>query len=273
MNYRIGKFLLIFTAFTVISVCANTFVYASDYQYKVLDPKYNPDAQKVVDGTLPPIEEVLPDDSSKGFDFGLFFAIAALVILPTVIIGTAVKSYKKVFEEIPGTQDSQNLGNVRINVKNNNSKITSNKQAVSKTTDPMAKRSAKNNGNAIDRNIADYRAQKLAQRKLPNKANNSINQYFTESVRKKIHPLLLNTNQLASNKGLCLVQYNDKYSLIGYVNDEIFILNKFEKLNSLEIRSRLSESVNSKDRYIVRLGNYKALVEVSDSKMDLLLEL
>lgn len=51
------------------------------------------------------------------------------------------------------------------------------------------------------------------------------------------------------------------------------MLNKFDSLKSSEIRSRLSETVDNKDRYIVRLGEYKALVEVSDKKMELLLEL
>ena len=87
------------------------------------------------------------------------------------------------------------------------------------------------------------------------------------------NPLLITNAKLANNKGLCLVEFKKKYSLIGYINDEIFMLNKFDSLKSSEIRSRLSETVDNKDRYIVRLGEYKALVEVSDKKMELLLEL
>ena len=85
--------------------------------------------------------------------------------------------------------------------------------------------------------------------------------------------MLLNTAPLTSNKGFCLVEYNQKYSLIGYINNEIFLLNQFSSVYTNEIRSRLSETVGNKDRYIVRLGNYKALVEVSESKMNVLLEL
>ena len=85
--------------------------------------------------------------------------------------------------------------------------------------------------------------------------------------------MLLNTSVLGTDKGLCLVEYNQKYSLIGYIGNEIFMLNQFDSINSSEIRSRLSDSNELRDRYIVRLGDYKALVEVSDKKMNLLLEL
>ena len=110
-------------------------------------------------------------------------------------------------------------------------------------------------------------------KKLPRSANSSINKFFSSPVQKAQNPMLLNTSPLASNKGLCLVQYNSKFSLIGYINDDIFMLNQFDNVNSSEIRSRLSESTSSRDRYIVRLGDYKALVEVTDTKMNLLLEL
>ena len=97
--------------------------------------------------------------------------------------------------------------------------------------------------------------------------------YLNATMQKMKNPLLITNAKLANNKGLCLVEFKKKYSLIGYINDEIFMLNKFDSLKSSEIRSRLSETVDNKDRYIVRLGEYKALVEVSDKKMELLLEL
>ena len=96
--------------------------------------------------------------------------------------------------------------------------------------------------------------------------------YATSPVVKK-NPMLLNTLHLTKNKGFCLVEYNKKYSLIGYINNEIFLLNQFDNVSSVEIRSRLSETIDNKDRYIVRLGGYKALIEVSDSDMNLLVNL
>ena len=51
------------------------------------------------------------------------------------------------------------------------------------------------------------------------------------------------------------------------------MLNQFNAINGTEIRARLSETLAGKDRYIVRLGDFKALVEVSDKNMKMLLEL
>ena len=66
MNYQIGiKFLFTGISLIILSFCANTAAFASDYQYKILDPKYNPDAQRVVDGELPPVQEVEPYESSS----------------------------------------------------------------------------------------------------------------------------------------------------------------------------------------------------------------
>ena len=103
--------------------------------------------------------------------------------------------------------------------------------------------------------------------------NNFVQKYFSEPIEKTQNPILLYTSPLASNKGFCLVKYNQKYSLIGYINDEIFLLNQFNNIKTKEIRARLSETQKTKETYIVKLDNYRALVEVSDKKMNLLVNL
>ena len=103
--------------------------------------------------------------------------------------------------------------------------------------------------------------------------NNFVQKYFSSPVEKSQNPILLYTSPLASNKGFCLVEYNRKYSLIGYINDDIFLLNQFDNVKTKEIRARLSETQKSKERYIIKLDNYQALVEVSDKKMNLLVNL
>ena len=85
--------------------------------------------------------------------------------------------------------------------------------------------------------------------------------------------MLLNTAPLTKNKGLCLVEYENKYSLMGYINKKVFVLNQFDSVKSCEIRPRLTEKNGNKDRYLVRLGSYKGLIEVSDSEMNLLINL
>lgn len=276
MNDRTGiKKTFIFTALvftlTATLLILNQSAQASDYQYKVLDPKYNPAAEQLLEGNIPPVQEVLPDEQNDGFDFGRFLAILAAVSFPIFIISLAVKTFKEITEEVPGRTkkteekafenndeknkkvENQTIGNIKIETTSKNEEPITIKSTPKKE---VTKKSIQTNHNIED----IITAEKLAQN------------YATAPVTKK-NPMLLNTAKLTSNKGLCLVEYNQKYSLIGYINNEIFLLNQFNSVNSNEIRSRLSETVDNKDRYIVRLGSYKALVEVSDTDMNLLLNL
>lgn len=285
MNYLTGiKNLLILTAFTFI-ITSFAFVQnalASDYQYKILDPKYNPSAEKIMEGNIPPIEEVRLENTNHGFDFGLFLAILAAVTFPIFVISVAAKTFKQVTEDIPGrVTDKKELEELAA-LQNKNRKSTKARQILGNVKIPPSSNQKPQNNlqNAqvtrpIPRNtnvtksttVSPKTKQMLKMHPAQGKA-----QTATSPVGKK-NPMLLNTAPLTSNKGFCLVEYNQKYSLIGYINNEIFLLNQFSSVYTNEIRSRLSETVGNKDRYIVRLGNYKALVEVSESKMNVLLEL
>ena len=122
MNYQIGiKFLFTGISLIILSFCANTAAFASDYQYKILDPKYNPDAESVVDGELPPVQEVEPYESSS-FDLKTFMAIFALIVFPMFFMSLAVKTFKNINNSVPGTDSSdadtqQRIGNIRIEPK------------------------------------------------------------------------------------------------------------------------------------------------------------
>ena len=298
MNYQIGiKFLFTGISLIILSFCTTTAVFASDYQYKILDPKYNPDAQRVVDGELPPVQEVEPYESS-GFDLKTFMAIFALIVFPMFFMSLAVKTFKNINNSVPGTDSSdadtqQRIGNIRIEPKSKKQekkeqtiqqKTTQTQSVgpkavkntatvpVQKASVPVPKKQSSTVA-AKKNNVEAATSVMTPKKKLPRSANSSINKFFSSPVQKAQNPMLLNTSPLASNKGLCLVQYNSKFSLIGYINDNIFMLNQFDNVNSSEIRSRLSDSTVSRDRYIVRLGDYKALVEVTDTNMNLLLEL
>lgn len=296
MNYRTGiKNLLIFTAFILISFAFGTKAYASDYQYKILDPKYNPSAEKIMEGNIPPIEEIKLEKKHQGFDFGLFLAIFAAVTFPIFVISVAVKTFKEVTEDVPGRikdkkeleeldaikekskkpqKPKQIIGNVKIpqTSKSNMTNIQTHKspQVTKNIENANITKPIPRNGNVTKSTTISPKTKQMLKRQT-SKGNFASN-YAASPVDKK-NPMLLNTAPLTSNKGFCLVEYNQKYSLIGYIGNEIFLLNQFSSVNTSEIRSRLSESVDSKDRYIVRLGNYKALVEVSESKMNVLLEL
>lgn len=261
MNFQKGiKTLLFFTAMAVMFFACNFKACASDYQYKILDPQYNPSAEKLVNGGIPHIEEVKPISKKHHFDFGMFFAICGMVVFPLFIISLAVKTFKEVSEEIPGRR-KQELGNIKIEP------VKQVQGTGSKPRSVTAKKAI------VGNKITPASAPVSPKGKIPNNAESSINKYFTSPLKALPNPMLLNTSPLSLNKGLCLVEYNHKYSLIGYINEEIFLLNQFDYLSSSEIRSRHSETVEDKDRYIIRLGEYKALVEVSEAHMNLLIEL
>ena len=262
------KFILIFTAFVLSFAFAGFRAEASDYQYKILDPRYNPSAEKLAEGNIPPVEEVQIDETQRGFDFGKFLAIIAVIAFPTFVVSMAFKTFKKVMEEVPGREveiaetkeeeknekQEQVIGNIKIPAEN----ISEKKEEKSQ---PQLQKTAVKEPAVSNANI-----EKALQKEQKTSG------YATSPVVKK-NPMLLNTLHLTKNKGFCLVEYNKKYSLIGYINNEIFLLNQFDNVSSVEIRSRLSETIDNKDRYIVRLGGYKALIEVSDSDMNLLVNL
>lgn len=293
MNYRTGiKILLIFTAFLFTSIAFSPRALASDYQYKVLDPKYNPQAELLQEGSIPPIVEVQDEYDSEGFDFKRFFAIVAAIVFPMFIVSLVFRTFREVTEDVPGrikeekeeseiqikqektskNQKRQTIGNIKINqpqAKNAEQKLESNtsKKNVSAGQNiPVSHTPILQNNKTKSTKISSKTEQIL-------KSKPSAGYATTPVHTGKKNPMLLNTAKLSSNKGLCLVEYDKKYSLIGYIGNEIFLLNQFSNLSSKEIRPRLSENLGAKERYIVRLGSYKALLEVSDSKMNVLLEL
>ncbi len=300
MKYRIGiKFLFTGISLLILTFCTNFTVQASDYQYKVLDPKYNPQAEKLLEGKMPEVKVVDYEQQKPFFDFKIFFAVLALVLFPSGIMYLVVKTFKEISEDVPGrSSQEQIIGNIKIekreekepvektlkaeqkqvNVKQESAsakklspKIEQNPQktvAVNNAT-PVIQQNKSRNIGAVQPAVS----KQSPRNKITDNTNFSINKYFSSTVTKKQNPMLLNTSVLGTDKGLCLVEYNQKYSLIGYIGNEIFMLNQFDSINSSEIRSRLSDSNELRDRYIVRLGDYKALVEVSDTKMNLLLEL
>ena len=74
-SQNIKKFLLFFCISITIFLAANVKSFASDYQYKVLDPKYNPQAEELLNGTLSNVPEVELKEPKK------FLSIAVLQYL------------------------------------------------------------------------------------------------------------------------------------------------------------------------------------------------
>lgn len=71
------------------------------------------------------------------------------------------------------------------------------------------------------------------------------------------------------SKGFYLVNKDGQNALVGKVNDEVFVLKRFDENVTSPIRVR-----HDKDNvYMVKAGDFKSLVEVNDDKMGVLIEL
>lgn len=75
--------------------------------------------------------------------------------------------------------------------------------------------------------------------------------------------------KIDDKKGFYLINKNGQNSLIGKVNDEVFVLKNFKEsvTNPIQVR-RDNDNV-----YMVKAGGFKSLVEVNDDKMGVLIEL
>lgn len=74
-------------------------------------------------------------------------------------------------------------------------------------------------------------------------------------------------------KGFYLVDFEEASALVGHIEDEIFVLKRFEQRMNDKLQARLNETKGNSSNYMTRVGNFKGLVEVTPDKMNLLIEL
>lgn len=272
-NTKLIKFFLVFLT-ALVTGCFCTAL-ASDYKYKILDPKYN---KSIEDYAYDENNDIYTEPEAPKKKIPYKKIALALVLIGGVLVYRTIRVLKKVdkgenMEEFDLTKEffavekAKKLNKTVINAAHY---IKDNLNVVKNSTVSAPEKLTEKLESIKTRNILPA----PKQTKMPvQNYQNPTDRYVKATMSKMKNPLLITTSKLANDKGLCLVEYKNKYSLIGYIGEDIFILNNFNSLTSPDIRARLSETVEEKDRYIVRLGAYKALVEVSDKKMELLLEL
>lgn len=287
MKFFVGiKKLFLYITIVTLFFIGTTKTLASDYQYKILDPKYNPAAEKLLNGELQQSTITTSATEKKGFNFLRFLAIFASIGFPLFILYLATRAFKDVMESIPGSKESlpENVtfGNIKIEKETDEREVEISKLYNKKTTDtdiikpksPKLPEPSVETNSITDEitNLMNEAYNQNPSNSQKNIENNESGMVATVPIATK-NPMLLNTAPLTKNKGLCLVEYENKYSLIGYIDKKVFFLNQFDSLKSSEIRPRLAERNEGKDRYIVRLDSYKGLIEVSDTEMNLLINL
>ena len=76
---------------------------------------------------------------------------------------------------------------------------------------------------------------------------------------------ILNIAEINEESGCRLCRNESGYAVIGYINNELKILKRYDKLSSQRIQVRLNEKLdNGITQYIVRIGVNKFIINVSD---------
>ena len=85
---------------------------------------------------------------------------------------------------------------------------------------------------------------------------------------------ILAKTELSDTSGFYLVNFEQFTSLIGYINDEIFVLKTFDEFVNDKIYVKIAEHLPKKVyRYIVKVGMYKMIIHVTDKNMSHLIDL
>ncbi len=116
---------------------------------------------------------------------------------------------------------------------------------------------------------------KLSESKNQQKNNVSIfeTQFNTILMDGKEYDTIKTIN-FTKNAGCHLVKNNQKYSVIGFINDTNFILKEYDKLNSENLQARASEKLdNGTTRYIIKIGINKFVLNVSANNMEYIMDL
>ena len=110
------------------------------------------------------------------------------------------------------------------------------------------------------------------EKSIPNKVSqtNPITKLRNETKSSYLNGLIVKSGyNIDNNKGFYVVNLDGKSALIGKVNDEVFVLKKFDTnvTNPIQVRH------DNANVYMVKAGDFKSLVEVTDQKMGVLIEL
>ena len=84
---------------------------------------------------------------------------------------------------------------------------------------------------------------------------------------------MLTEVKISDSKGMYLVNYDNFSSLVGHIDDNYFVIKKFDDVVNSRIILKETEKLKDATRYLVRVGRNKMVVEVSETSMNRLLDL
>ena len=165
-------------------------------------------------------------------------------------------------------ENMENTGN--MNIENPIKKLTQDFRAVKKV---LEKQSAnKDTQDSLKQEFTPEKLEKIeviSFEDLQNTVQKPKVQVNATTPIKAKEPKILTKLKLDENKGFYLVDYKEKVSLIGYVNDKIFKLNSYSSVKVPKLYARLTDKTDSADTYIVKIDSSKLLVDVDNEQMKL----
>ena len=215
------KLSVITLIFMLLSFAFSFEASASDYQYKILDPKYNPSAEQLVNGNLANVGDIKQNKATKTFDFGRFFAILCSVTFSLFVVSTVIKSFKEVTKDITTTDLQVASGLVKED--------SIEQSFADKTT--------------IEEKIEPERTVLQIVETEENVQETSLKDNFSKAaVSTPVSSTIKNLSNrtlIGKNKGLGFIENNQKSTLVGFINEKIFVLNEFPEQKTNEIRAKL----------------------------------
>lgn len=108
--------------------------------------------------------------------------------------------------------------------------------------------------------------------------NDSDDEILDEKIHYKVidnpdEPEILDIFTVSDTSGFYLTRFENKISLVGYIYDEITILQTFENFTNPKLVVKLDSETDSSKKFLVKIGKKKFIYEVSPYEMKLLIEL
>lgn len=98
-------------------------------------------------------------------------------------------------------------------------------------------------------------------------------EYYKQEEEESAEEIIKDEYVIDATKGFYLVDFEDSTALVGHIEDEIFVLKKFDSKVDAPLQARLDERRENSANFMTKVGTFKGVVEVTPQNMNLLIEL
>ncbi len=122
----------------------------------------------------------------------------------------------------------------------------------------------------VANSFANIKPKQVALPKVPQGISNPIEAHRKETKEDYLSGLIVKSGyNIDTERGFYLVSLEGKSAIVGRINQEVFVLKKFDR----SINKPLQVRMDNPNVYMVKADNYKSLIEVQKDNMGVLIEL